>query len=259
MKTALPAYYRIRETIKSWIYNEEYKPGDKIPSEKDLVEIFKVNRLTIRHAISQLVETRFLEIRKGEGTFVPKNGNRINRLRLEGKGYLDDLRLMDKFKSKLTRVTTVRASNIVREKLALKGNDEVVQVKRVRVMKRKIPWYTLNYLPMDVGRGVIERQEELSRKPLGEVMEEDLGFKFVEAFQVIRASLADSETGRFLSIPAGSPVLVIERILFGKNKKPLDWVQSFYSADKCEYIMMLKASGEKTIYSDPRRIAATEK
>ena len=166
---------------------------------------------------------------------------------------------MDKFKSKLTRVTTVQASNVVREKLALKDNDEVVQIKRVRVMKRKIPWYTLNYLPMDVGKGVIERQAELSRKPLGEIMEEDLGFEFVEAFQVIRASLADSETGKFLGIPAGSPVLVIERILFGKNKKPLDWVQSFYLANNVEYIMRLKASGEKTIYSEPRRSVTTEK
>ncbi len=72
MKTVLPAYYRIRETIKSWIYNEEYRPGDKIPSEKELVDIFKVNRLTIRHAISQLVEGRFLEIRKGGGDFCPE-------------------------------------------------------------------------------------------------------------------------------------------------------------------------------------------
>jgi GntR family transcriptional regulator len=245
MKTVLPAYYQIRETIKGWIYNEEYKPGEKIPSEKDLVEIFKVNRLTVRHAISQLVQGGFLEIHKGEGTFIPKNVNLTNRLRLESSGYLGDLNLMDKFKSKFVKVNTIQASNVVKEKLGLKNNDEVVQIKRVRVMKHNIPWYTINYLPMDIGIRVMEWQKELFKKPLVKVME-DLGFKIVEAFQVIHASLADSETAKFLNISAGAPVLVVERIMYGKNKKILDWVQSFYSADKCEYITRLKDFGKKT-------------
>ena len=166
---------------------------------------------------------------------------------------------MDKFKSKFVKVGTIQASNAVKEKLGLKGDGEVVQIKRVRVMRHHIPWYTLNYLPMDVGIGLMKRQEELSKKSLGKILEEDLGFKIIEAFQVIRASLADSETGKFLNIPAGSPVLVIERILFGKNKKPLYWVQSFYSADKCEYIMRLKGYGERTAHSDSRDSASAEK
>jgi DNA-binding GntR family transcriptional regulator len=60
MPPILHFYYQVKQTIKDWILNKEFNPGDKIPSESELVEKFKVNRLTVRQGISQLIQEGFL-------------------------------------------------------------------------------------------------------------------------------------------------------------------------------------------------------
>ena len=48
----------------------EYKPGEKLPSEPELMEQFGVGRSTIREAICILSNTGILSVRQGSGTFV---------------------------------------------------------------------------------------------------------------------------------------------------------------------------------------------
>jgi len=61
---------QIIDRIKQAIINKELEPGDKLPGEKDLVEIFGVSRPPIREAIKYLVAIGILEVRRTEGTFV---------------------------------------------------------------------------------------------------------------------------------------------------------------------------------------------
>src|ERR1700752_735049 len=63
-------YARIEETIATEIARGEYRPGDQLPTEDDLLERFQVSRITVRRAIQNLVHRRLLEIRRGLGTFV---------------------------------------------------------------------------------------------------------------------------------------------------------------------------------------------
>jgi len=91
LSTLLPAYYQIKQTIKNWILNKEFNPGEKIPSENELGEKFNVSRLTVRQAISQLVQEGFLISKRGEGTFVTYNEHLIGSFSLEFTGFMDDL------------------------------------------------------------------------------------------------------------------------------------------------------------------------
>ena len=47
-----------------------YRPGDKLPTEAALAERFGVNRHTVRHGLSALVEEGLLRTRRGAGAFV---------------------------------------------------------------------------------------------------------------------------------------------------------------------------------------------
>jgi len=67
MAAILPIYYQIKQTIRNWIINKEYNPGERIPSENELAERFKVSRLTVRQAISQLSQEGFLKQQEGRG------------------------------------------------------------------------------------------------------------------------------------------------------------------------------------------------
>jgi GntR family transcriptional repressor for pyruvate dehydrogenase complex len=65
-----PIYEQVFEQIRDLIFRSELKPGDKIPSERELTEQLDVSRVSVRNAISKLVVLGFLENRQGQGTFV---------------------------------------------------------------------------------------------------------------------------------------------------------------------------------------------
>ena len=61
---------QIADTIERKIRNEEYKIGDKLPPEPQLVEMFGVSRNTVREAVQSLIHSGLLESRQGDGTYV---------------------------------------------------------------------------------------------------------------------------------------------------------------------------------------------
>ncbi|SHH86909.1 FadR/GntR family transcriptional regulator [Clostridium grantii] len=58
------------ERIKNSIIKEELKPGDKIPTEVELIEQLGVGRNSVREAIKMLTALGILEVRRGQGTYV---------------------------------------------------------------------------------------------------------------------------------------------------------------------------------------------
>ena len=240
MSTLIPLYYQIKHTIKNWILTKEYGAGAKIPSENELAELFKVNRLTVRQAISQLIQEGFLVPKRGKGTFVADNEKLFGSYDLEFTGFMDDLFYqISKTKTLNVQMETIQAPALISEKLQLGSKTrEVVRIKRVRLMQESPFAYTVNYLPEEIGTRVSEK--ELFHKPLLQILEQDLGIPFTEAFQTIEASFADQELGSNLKILPGSPVLYVERTMYTSKKKPVELVQTTYRGDIYKYTVRLK-------------------
>ncbi|KUO64869.1 MAG: GntR family transcriptional regulator [Gracilibacter sp. BRH_c7a] len=60
----------ILEQIKQFMIDGQLNPGDKLPTEMELADLFQVSRTSIRESLSALSLTGILEIRQGEGIFV---------------------------------------------------------------------------------------------------------------------------------------------------------------------------------------------
>lgn len=62
----------IVDQIKKAVFQKKLKPGDKLPSERQLMEQFKTSRVTIREALRTLEQFGILEIRRGAegGAFI---------------------------------------------------------------------------------------------------------------------------------------------------------------------------------------------
>jgi GntR family transcriptional regulator, transcriptional repressor for pyruvate dehydrogenase complex len=58
------------DQLRDLIFRGEYKPGQKILTERELARALNVSRTSVREAINKLVTLRFLEHRQGQGTFV---------------------------------------------------------------------------------------------------------------------------------------------------------------------------------------------
>jgi len=63
----------IVEQLVENIQNGTLQPGDKLPSERQLIEMLRVGRSSVREALQGLVMMGLVEIRPGQGTFVKHN------------------------------------------------------------------------------------------------------------------------------------------------------------------------------------------
>lgn len=60
------------DQMEEQLIRGEWKPGDRLPSENELAEMFDVSRITIRQALQKLSVLGMVETRFGEGSFVKK-------------------------------------------------------------------------------------------------------------------------------------------------------------------------------------------
>jgi len=85
---------QVADQINDIIRSGTYKPGEKIPSQRELEEMMNISRPTLREAISRLISADILEAKQGQGYFVkqPSMNVSINCPLINGgEGQLRDL------------------------------------------------------------------------------------------------------------------------------------------------------------------------
>ncbi len=88
-------YEEIVDQIRQHIDEGNLKPGDKLPSERDLVESFRVSRASIREAFSALEMMGLVEVRTGEGSYVCHHKKEFMPSLLQGTSSLESGTVFD--------------------------------------------------------------------------------------------------------------------------------------------------------------------
>ncbi|MGH8896754.1 MAG: GntR family transcriptional regulator [Egibacteraceae bacterium] len=70
IEQSLPKYMQVANHIRNQIIKGELKPGDEVPSERQIVEEWGVSRPTATKALSALRVEGLVEAQQGSGTFV---------------------------------------------------------------------------------------------------------------------------------------------------------------------------------------------
>ncbi len=63
-------YEQLVQQIEQRVLSGELRPGDRLPSERELAEQFGVSRTAVREAVKTLHEKGLLDIQVGRGTFI---------------------------------------------------------------------------------------------------------------------------------------------------------------------------------------------
>src|SRR5688572_22585523 len=80
----VPLYVQIRDCLVAAIQDGTLAPGDRIPSEPELVESFKVGRPTVRQALEVLRREGLVATHRGMGTFVVETEPEASLLGFDG-------------------------------------------------------------------------------------------------------------------------------------------------------------------------------
>lgn len=66
-------YETIVEQMRSMIDSLAWKPGERLPSERELTQMLRVGRTSVREALRILEAMGYIDIRPGDGSYVCKN------------------------------------------------------------------------------------------------------------------------------------------------------------------------------------------
>ncbi|KHF41086.1 GntR family transcriptional regulator [Halalkalibacter okhensis] len=80
-QSSQPIYSQLAERIKKQILRGELKPGDKLPSVRDMGIQASVNPNTVQRTYRELEGMRIVETKRGQGTFVTDNDQILHEMR----------------------------------------------------------------------------------------------------------------------------------------------------------------------------------
>ena len=94
-----PIYVQIGQNVRRLIAREDLRPGDKLPSARELAQVLGVNPNTVVHAYQMLEIEDVIETRRGLGTFIrldaPVRMTKKEILRKAAKRYAAEVRALD--------------------------------------------------------------------------------------------------------------------------------------------------------------------
>jgi GntR family histidine utilization transcriptional repressor len=208
-----PAYRTIKETIVAGIKAGDFKPGDRVASENELVHRFRVSRMTANRALRELAHEGIVTRVRGVGSFVSETPLHTDFLAV--RHIADEIRQRGRvYGSRLITQDVVEAIPDVAEGLVVPVGSSVFHTlivhtqdgTPVQVEDRYVnPTAAPNFLSVDfstVNPGTYLH----SVAPMDEVE------------HIVEAILAERRERQFLGISAGEPCLRLVRRTWSRQQ-----------------------------------------
>jgi GntR family transcriptional regulator len=246
-----PLYHQLYVILRSRISRGEYPPNAVLPGEQELARSFDVSRITVKRSLNELAAHGLVSRHRGRGTIVaPRRA--IPLVVGSFDTLMDSLRSMGvETELRLIHVAEVRADERVAELLELPRSAPVQRAVRVRSIAGEPFSHLVTFVPAQIARRFAEA--ELVVTPLL-VLLERAGATVESAEQWISAAAAEPEIADHLDIPAGSPVLRIERIMREAKRAPVELLQAHYHPDRFQY--HVKSARKRSARAGRRRTRA---
>ena len=235
-KSPVPIYHQLEELIKLQINSGQLKSGQAIPSERELTEKFQISRMTVRQALTNLVNDGFLYRKKGTGTFVSEQ--KVEQV-LHGLTSFSEDMLERGFvpSSEILSYENVPASQSVATKLHIDAGQKVLKIERIRLADQVPMAHEIAYMPVHLTDGLTK---ELAKDSIYHFIEDHLSLQIDEAYQELEAVIASEHEEKYLQIKKGSPILKITQVTYLEDHTPFEYVKSSFRADRYRFKLQLK-------------------
>jgi GntR family transcriptional regulator len=235
--TFSPLYQQIKEHMINSLEAGEWRPGEMIPSEAELAVRFQVSQGTVRKAIDELAQENFLIRRQGKGTFVathedPRSFYRFLRL-------MPDRGEAKQAKSVPITCEMVPASEDVCHVLQVALGASVLHITRLLTFDAVSVVYDDIFLDAALFPGLELKALQTSNSSLYSFFEAGFDVQMIRAEERLRAVAATAASAQALSVPVGSPLLLVERVAFTYGDRPVEWRRGFYLTENHHYLNLL--------------------
>jgi len=230
----LPLHHQLVEAFRKAILEGHLKPGDRLPSEPELVAQLGISRSTVRQAMAELVAEGLVYRYQGRGTFVAPRKFEHSLQQLVS--FSEDIRSRGlKPGSKILFFDRVPVGPDIAPYLRIPPGKHVLRIYRLRLAND----YPVGLHDSYISYTNIALHELESVGSLYELLESK-GIILDEAEETIEAVAATIEQGRLLNLPPGAPLLLVSRVVYTPDRLPIEFVRAYYHPGLYRYIIRLK-------------------
>lgn len=216
-----PLYSQLMKELKDQIQDGKYKPGDQVPTEVQLSEMYDVSRITVRRTIEELCAQGVLVKRQGKGTFV--EAPRIYR-KIEKD---NNLSFSDACRANGRRPTSHIISCLITEPeewqnefLKLTKDRRLYHIQRVLSADDLPIIYEHIYIPVD--RVPDLQVDKLENGSFFRLLSEEYHLKESETGRsTVEVRLVPQEVAKELRMNPGEPVMILTSYMNDEEEKPL--------------------------------------
>jgi GntR family transcriptional regulator len=245
-------YAQAEKVLEDLLVHRQYRIGDRIPPEAELVRSLGVSRATIRTAVGRLVGRGLLVRRQGSGTFLarlPEQGGQPNPVGIKLGSNVAQLgrletytsiaeRLGLKAESDQLRVEAARSTPEEADALELPENGEVTRVRRVLRFDGETAAWMIDVIPADLmPAGKLKERLTPHQMVLDLLLDEGIAVAFSEV--EISTALLDpgQPAGRSLGLTRPAAALMMTETMYldsavSGEGRPVQWSRNYFLPGK---------------------------
>ncbi|MGL4609889.1 MAG: GntR family transcriptional regulator [Trueperaceae bacterium] len=234
--SSTPLHVQFAEQLTERIRKKQWQIGEKIPSERELMELAGVSRATVRQAIGGLEQQGVLARSPGSGTFVA--APKIEQPMTSVYSFSEQFKARGlELRDELLERSLVKADDNLSQKLHIKKHSKVIYLHRLRRFGKS---------PFMVSKTYISHAlcPELFDAPLETTLYQHLiryQLPVLSATDTLEALSATKELAKLLELPAHIPLLFVERIALTTGERVLHLGLNYIRADKCSFNINLSS------------------
>jgi len=249
--TGRPAYQQIASELREAIYSRELSPGDKLPTERELVDRYGTAHGTVRQALEVLKREGLVVSAQGRGVFVHRQplihrhgstrylrnhrpaGSRPFQAEAEHEGQQADQRVL--------AVERVEPPADIAARLSVPENEPVL-VRRHLLIAESTPVATADsYYRIDLATDTALERSDRIDGGVHAYLADELGLKLNHFTEELRAREPTANEIDTLQLRSGECIIRLLRTLYDKAGQPVQVSDHRLAADKCVLLYDLPA------------------
>jgi GntR family transcriptional regulator len=232
-----PLYSRLRQAIRDRVTSGEWRPGEQIPTIRELGEAYGVSRITVVQALDTLAREGVLVRWQGKGVFVGEH--RFEEPRLPLLSFTEAILVRGQTPD--SRTLSVRReppSPALNARLSLRRDENVVLVERLRLVDSAPFGLEHAYLPEHLVPGLVDRADPIDS--LYRLLADLYGVLPTTASETYFPIVLDFDQARALEALPGSPALHLERTTSDQHGRAIAYATTVIRGDRFKLRLQLR-------------------
>lgn len=228
----VPLHHQVYLDLKAAIDDGEYKPGDRLPPERELSRRYGCSLITIRRALDELSREGRLQRHQGRGTFVlpprlerPLDGAMTFTEEMQRRGLDPETRLLAS--------RPEAASETVAAALNLELGSPTLYLERLRIANGTPLLLEMVHLPAERFPGLLA--SDLEHNSLYELLTTRYGTPVDRVREALEPVHLPAREARLLGLEPRSLALLVEGVAYASDGTPVEFGRTYVRGDHTRY------------------------